>query len=577
MFDVNVQICKNENVQIKLPYGLWRTKFVLPTSNWRLPTADCQLATGNLATADRLLENADFPVPSHHDMTEKILILDFGSQYTQLIARGVREAHVFCEIIPYHQPVEFTPGLKGIILSGSPFSVNDEKAPSVDVEALHKKLPVLGICYGAQLTAKQFGGEVSKSNKREFGRAVLQKQKEDVVLKDVTDHSQVWMSHSDSILQLPAGFEVLATTESIPFAAFKKNGTEPPLYCLQFHPEVYHTTEGKKILKNFLVNICGCSQDWTPAHFITDTVQELKTRIGKSNVIMALSGGVDSTVAASLIHKAIGEQLYGIFVDNGVLRKDEFQQVLSIYRKLGLNVKGVDAREHFYTKLAGKTNPEEKRKAIGRTFIEVFDDEAHKVQGVEFLGQGTIYPDVIESISVHGPSVTIKSHHNVGGLPEQMKLELVEPLRYLFKDEVRKVGLEIGIPAELINRHPFPGPGLAIRILGEVTEEKVTMLQQADDIYVKGLKAYNLYDKVWQAGAILLPVKSVGVMGDERTYEFTVALRAVTSVDGMTADWAHLPYEFLAYVSSEIINHVKGINRVVYDISSKPPATIEWE
>ncbi len=549
-----------------------KTRRMPTTDNWRLTTGDCRLPTANWH-----LPTPNFPLPSRHDMAEKILILDFGSQYTQLIARGVREANVYCEIIPYQQPIEFTPGLKGIILSGSPFSVNDEKAPSVDVEALHRRLPVLGICYGAQLTAKQYGGEVAKSKKREFGRAVLRKQKEDVVLQDVTDHSQVWMSHSDSVLQLPEGFEVLATTESIPFAAFKKNGTEPPLYCLQFHPEVYHSTEGKKILKNFLVNICGCSQDWTPAHFITDTVEDLKRKIGNRKVIMALSGGVDSTVAATLIHKAIRNQLFGIFVDNGVLRKDEFQQVLATYNELGLNVKGIDAREHFYTKLAGKTNPEEKRKAIGKTFIEVFDAEAHNVEDVELLGQGTIYPDVIESVSVHGPSVTIKSHHNVGGLPEQMKLELVEPLRFLFKDEVRKVGLELGMPKALIFRHPFPGPGLAIRILGEVTEEKVTLLQQADDIYIKGLKAYDLYDTVWQAGAILLPVKSVGVMGDERTYEYTVALRAVTSVDGMTADWAHLPYDFLAYVSSEIINNVKGINRVVYDISSKPPATIEWE
>jgi GMP synthase (glutamine-hydrolysing) len=510
-------------------------------------------------------------------MTEKILILDFGSQYTQLIARAVREANVYCEIIPYHQKVEIGPGLKGIILSGSPFSVNDDKAPSVDIESLHRKMPVLGICYGAQLAAKQYGGEVAKSNKREFGRAVMQKKKDDTVLQDVKDQSQVWMSHSDSVLQLPEGFEVLATTETIPFAAFKKNGTEPPLYCLQFHPEVYHSTEGKKILKNFLVNICGCSQDWTPAHFITDTVDGLKQKIGSRKVIMALSGGVDSTVAATLIHRAVGDQLSGIFVDNGVLRKNEYQQVLDTYKRIGLNVKGVDAREHFYTRLAGKTNPEDKRKAIGKTFIEVFDQEAHKIQGVELLGQGTIYPDVIESVSVHGPSVTIKSHHNVGGLPEQMKLELVEPLRFLFKDEVRKVGLELGIPEDLIFRHPFPGPGLAIRILGEVTEEKVNLLQEVDDVYIKGLKSNQLYDKVWQAGAILLPVKSVGVMGDERTYEFTVALRAVTSVDGMTADWAHLPYEFLANISSEIINSVKGINRVVYDISSKPPATIEWE
>jgi GMP synthase (glutamine-hydrolysing) len=458
------------------------------------------------------------------------------------------------------------------------------------------RVPVLGVCYGAQLTAKKFGGRVEKSNKREYGRALLRKHKDDVILHDVMEKSQVWMSHADTILELPEGFELLATTESIPVAAFKKsipkskvksqtNGTHNsqlpvqnfPLYGLQFHPEVYHSIEGKKILHNFLVNVCGCSQDWTPAHFISDTVKTLKKQIGDSKVVMALSGGVDSTVAATLIHRAIGDRLYGIFVDNGVLRKNEFETVLATYAKLGLNVKGVDAKKMFYDQLAGKTDPEAKRKTIGRLFIEIFQDEAKHIDGIEMLGQGTIYPDVIESVSVHGPSVTIKSHHNVGGLPEKMHLELVEPLRFLFKDEVRKVGRELGIPKEMIDRHPFPGPGLAIRILGEVNEEKVSLLQQADDVYIKALKDHQLYATVWQAGAILLPVKSVGVMGDERTYEFTVALRAVTSVDGMTADWAHLPYDFLANVSSEIINNVKGINRVVYDISSKPPATIEWE
>jgi GMP synthase (glutamine-hydrolysing) len=512
-------------------------------------------------------------------MTEKILILDFGSQYTQLIARAVREANVYCEIIPYHKPVDFDPSLKGIILSGSPFSVNEENPPAVDVGALIAKLPVLGICYGAQLTAKFFGGRVEKSNKREYGRAFLHKKEgNDVLLRDVLEQSQVWMSHADTILELPAGFKLLATTESIPVAAFKANGQfNHPLYGLQFHPEVYHSVEGKKILKNFLVDICGCSQDWTPAHFITDTVQALKKQIGDRKVIMALSGGVDSTVAATLIHRAIGDRLFGIFVDNGVLRKNEFQQVLDTYHSIGLNVKGIDAKETFYAELKGKTEPEVKRKIIGKLFIDVFHDEALKVEGIGLLGQGTIYPDVIESISVHGPSMTIKSHHNVGGLPDIMHLELVEPLRYLFKDEVRKVGKELGIPADLLNRHPFPGPGLAIRILGEITPEKVHLLQEADDRYIQGLKDHNLYSSVWQAGAILLPVKSVGVMGDERTYEFTIALRAVTSVDGMTADWAHLPYEFLAHISNEIINNVKGINRVVYDISSKPPATIEWE
>ena len=496
-------------------------------------------------------------------MTEKILILDFGSQYTQLIARAVREANVYCEIIPFSKPVVFDPALKGIILSGSPFSVNDANAPVVDIAALHGRLPVLGVCYGAQLTAKQFGGRVANSNKREYGRALMHKQKDSVLFKDVTERSQVWMSHADTILDLPAGFEVLATTESIPYAAFRKsdangrNGegssaaTEQPLYCLQFHPEVYHSVEGKKIIRNFLVDVCGCKQDWTPAHFISDTVAALKQQIGERKVIMALSGGVDSTVAATLIHRAIGDRLHGIFVDNGVLRKDEFSQVLQTYKQIGLNVTGIDAKKLFYGELAGQTDPEAKRKTIGRLFIEVFQQEAKKVAGVELLGQGTIYPDVIESVSVHGPSVTIKSHHNVGGLPATMHLELVEPLRFLFKDEVRRVGAELGIPDELLQRHPFPGPGLAIRILGEVTEEKVQLLQEADHLYTKGLKDHGLYSAVWQAGAILLPVKSVGVMGDERTYEFTVALRAVTSVDGMTADWAHLPYTFLADRSEE--------------------------
>ncbi|MDB5200294.1 MAG: guaA [Chitinophagaceae bacterium] len=509
-------------------------------------------------------------------MAEKILILDFGSQYTQLIARAVREANVYCEIIPFNKKIDFD-GLKGIILSGSPFSVNEEFAPEVDIKALAEKLPVLGLCYGAQLTAKSFGGLVEKSDKREYGRAVLKIIQKDNLLKDVPETSNVWMSHSDTIKKLPEGFKILGTTESIPVAAFKSVSSSEIIYGLQFHPEVYHSAEGKKIIKNFLVDICGCKQDWTPAHFITDTVEAIKKQVGNGKVIMAFSGGVDSTVAATLIHKAIGKNLFGIFVDNGLLRKDEFEQVLSSCKSLGLNIKGVNAKDHFYAKLAGKILPEEKRKAIGKSFIDIFDEEAHKITGIDFLAQGTIYPDVIESVSVHGPSVTIKSHHNVGGLPATMNLQLVEPLRYLFKDEVRKVGKELGIPDELLSRHPFPGPGLGIRILGEVTEEKVQLLQLADAIYINGLKKHNLYATVWQAGTILLPVKSVGVMGDERTYEFTVALRAVTSVDGMTADWAHLPYEFLAEVSNEIINNVRGINRVVYDISSKPPATIEWE
>jgi GMP synthase (glutamine-hydrolysing) len=516
-------------------------------------------------------------------MTEKILILDFGSQYTQLIARSVREANVYCEIVPYNKPIEFSADLKGVILSGSPFSVNDANALIIDVKSINEKVPVLGICYGAQLITKNYGGLVEKSDKREYGRSKLQIKAEDDLLKNVKTDSDVWMSHSDTIKELPENFVITACTHNIPVAAFGSKETvdgrqtNNPIYGLQFHPEVYHSAEGKKIIKNFLVNICKCHQDWTPAHFINDTVAEIKQKIGNKKVIMALSGGVDSTVAATLIHKAIGKNLFGIFVDNGVLRKDEFEQVLESCKSIGLNIKGVDAKEHFYTKLAGKTDPEEKRKAIGSSFIEIFDREAHQLEGIEYLGQGTIYPDVIESVSVHGPSVTIKSHHNVGGLPERMKLQLIEPLRALFKDEVRKVGAELGLPAVLLNRHPFPGPGLAIRILGEVTEERVQLLQKADAVFINALRKFDLYATVWQAGAILLPVKSVGVMGDERTYEFTVALRAVTSVDGMTADWAHLPYEFLSYVSNEIINNIKGINRVVYDISSKPPATIEWE
>jgi GMP synthase (glutamine-hydrolysing) len=522
-------------------------------------------------------------------MAEKILILDFGSQYTQLIARTVREANVYCEIVPYNKPIEYNDELKGIILGGSPFSVNDEKALIINVEDIATKVPVLGICYGAQLTAKLFGGLVGKSDKREYGRAIFKKDKEDALLQNVSPQSQVWMSHSDTIKQLPDGFELLGTTESIPVAAFKRKqplheeGTSrsgsvlKALYGLQFHPEVYHSAEGKIIIKNFLVTICGCTQSFTPAHFITETIAALKKQIGNRKVIMALSGGVDSTVAATLVHKAIGSNLFGIFVDNGLLRKNEFENVLEIYAKLGLNVKGIDAKNHFYAALEGASDPEQKRKIIGRCFIEIFDQEAQKIEGVELLGQGTIYPDVIESLSVHGPSATIKSHHNVGGLPDSMKLELVEPLRLLFKDEVRRVGLGLGIPADMLFRHPFPGPGLGIRILGDITAEKVRLLQEADAIYTEGLKKHNLYATVWQAGTILLPVKSVGVMGDERTYEFTAALRAVTSVDGMTADWAHLPYDFLAHISNEIINNVKGINRVVYDISSKPPATIEWE
>ncbi|MBV7533962.1 glutamine-hydrolyzing GMP synthase [Chitinophaga sp. sic0106] len=512
-------------------------------------------------------------------MTEKILILDFGSQYTQLIARSIRELNVYCEIKPCLQPIAWDESIKGIILSGSPFSVNDPNAPSVDIAAMAEKVPVLGICYGAQLMAKNFGGEVAKSNIREYGRAFMEhSDKEEKLLYDISGKSQVWMSHSDTIKKIPDTFEVIATTENIPVAAFKSSKVaKNPVFGLQFHPEVTHSLEGKQIIRNFLMHICGCSQDWTPAHFVQETIANIKAKVGDKRVVMALSGGVDSTVAAELIHKAIGSNLFCIFVDNGLLRKDEYNTVLESYKHMGLNVKGVNAKDLFYGQLEGVSDPEQKRKIIGRLFIEVFQQESAELKDISFLGQGTIYPDVIESVSVNGPSVTIKSHHNVGGLPEKMNMQLVEPLRFLFKDEVRRVGREIGISDIFLARHPFPGPGLAIRILGAITPEKVDMLQQADAIYIDGLREAGLYDKVWQAGTILLPVQSVGVMGDERTYEFTVALRAVTSVDGMTADWAHLPYEFLAKMSNDIINRVKGINRVVYDISSKPPATIEWE
>lgn len=511
-------------------------------------------------------------------MNDKILILDFGSQFTQLIARRIRELNVFCEIQPCTKTVHYDPTLKGIILSGSPFSVNDPRAPQPEIAAMASHLPVLAICYGAQLLAKQCGGEVGKSSHREYGRAHLQSISDDPLFHSVPEGSQVWMSHSDTIRQLPDGFQVLAKTNDIPIAAFKAEFfAAHVVYALQFHPEVTHTTDGGQILKNFVTTICGCRQTWTPAAFIQETVAKIKVQAGNKKVVMALSGGVDSTVAATLIHKAIGENLFCIFVDNGLLRKDEFTQVLEGYKELGLNTRGVDARRRFYKDLDGVTDPEKKRKIIGRLFIEVFHEEALRLKDVSFLGQGTIYPDVIESMSVHGPSATIKSHHNVGGLPEIMHLQLIEPLRMLFKDEVRRVGRELGISDTFISRHPFPGPGLGIRILGAVSEDKVKLLQEADAIFIRHLRDSGMYHKVWQAGAILLPVQSVGVMGDERTYEFTCALRAVTSVDGMTADWAHLPYDLLARISNDIINKVRGINRVVYDISSKPPATIEWE
>ncbi len=511
---------------------------------------------------------------------QKILILDFGSQYTQLIARRVREMNVYCEIVPYNKIPALTPDLCGIILSGSPFSVRQPDALRIDLAEIAGQRPILGICYGAQLAADFYGGTVARSEKREYGKAFLiQDRVDDPFLAHTSAQSQVWMSHGDSIMALPEAFEVLAHTESIPVAAFRaKPGVfDAPFYGIQFHPEVYHSVDGFQLLKNFVLDICSCAGDWTPTHFIEQTVADLRSRVGDEKVIMALSGGVDSTVAAILLHQAIGAQLHCFFVDNGLLRKHEFAQVLASYQGLGLNIEGIDASARFYGALEGLTNPELKRKAIGRAFIEEFELASARHTDAHWLGQGTIYPDVIESVSVHGPSVTIKSHHNVGGLPEKLKLKIVEPLRMLFKDEVRRVGAALGVPTGILQRHPFPGPGLGIRILGEITVEKVRLLQEADAIYTQKLREHGLYDQVWQAGAILLPIQSVGVMGDERTYEQTIALRAVNSTDGMTAEWSRLPYDFLAEVSSEIINQVRGINRVVYDISTKPPATIEWE
>jgi GMP synthase (glutamine-hydrolysing) len=509
-------------------------------------------------------------------MQEKILILDFGSQYTQLIGRRVRELNVYCEIYPFNHFPAIDETVKGVILSGSPFSVRDANAPKPDLSLIRGKMPLLGVCYGAQYLAHYFGGEVMPSDSREYGRANLGfVDSTNVLFKNISEHTQVWMSHGDTIERLPENYKVIASTADVDKAAFQIEGEQT--FGIQFHPEVYHTTEGTQLLHNFVVDICGCKQDWTPDSFIETTIKELQDKLGDDKVVLGLSGGVDSSVAGVLLHRAIGKNLTCIFVDNGLLRKDEFQQVLDSYQHMGLNVIGVDARQKFWDDLAGITDPETKRKTIGRDFIEVFDVEAHKIQDVKWLAQGTIYPDVIESVSVNGPSATIKSHHNVGGLPEKMKLKIVEPLNLLFKDEVRRVGKALGIYPELLGRHPFPGPGLGIRILSDVTPEKVLMLQEADAIFINGLKEWGLYDKVWQAGAMLLPVQSVGVMGDERTYENVVALRAVASTDGMTADWVHLPYEFLAKMSNEIINKVRGINRIVYDISSKPPATIEWE
>ena len=509
-------------------------------------------------------------------MQEKILILDFGSQYTQLIGRRIRELNVYCEIHPFNHFPAIDSNVKGVILSGSPSSVRANEALHPDLSQIKGKIPLLGICYGAQYLAHFYGGEVAPSDSREYGRANLGFIDHDCILfNNMTKHTQVWMSHGDTIVKLPPSYKVTASTEDVELAAYKIDNEDT--WAIQFHPEVYHTTEGSLLLKNFVVDICGCHHDWTPASFVESTVHELKTKLGNDKVVLGLSGGVDSSVAALLLNRAIGKNLTCIFVDHGLLRKNEFDSVLHSYEDMGLNVIGVKSADKFFADLKGITEPEQKRKIIGRNFIEVFDEEAHKIQEVKWLAQGTIYPDVIESVSVNGPSATIKSHHNVGGLPEKMKLKVVEPLRLLFKDEVRRVGKALGLKDELLGRHPFPGPGLGIRILGEVTEEKVKILQDADDIFIKGLKDWNLYDKVWQAGVMLLPVQSVGVMGDERTYENTIALRAVTSTDGMTADWVHLPYDFMAKMSNEIINRVKGVNRVVYDISSKPPATIEWE
>ena len=509
-------------------------------------------------------------------MPENILILDFGSQFTQLIARRVRELNIYCEIHPFNKPPEIDETVKGVILSGSPYSVRQEDALHYDFKIIHGKLPLLGVCYGAQYMAHFGGVEVLPSITREYGRANLQYiDQSSPLLKDIPANSQVWMSHGDTIASIAADYEVIASTDTVKVAAYHIKDTQT--YGIQFHPEVTHSIDGKQLLQNFLVDICGCSQDWTPDSFVETTIAELKEKLGDDKVVLGLSGGVDSSVAAVLLHHAIGKNLHCIFVDNGLLRKDEFESVLESYKHMGLNIKGVDAKQRFYDALSGLSDPEKKRKAIGRVFIEVFDDEAHQVQDVKWLGQGTIYPDVIESVSVKGPSATIKSHHNVGGLPDFMKLKVVEPLNTLFKDEVRKVGKALNIDDNILGRHPFPGPGLAIRILGEITPEKVAILQEADAIYINNLRSAGVYDKVWQAGAIYLPVQSVGVMGDERTYENVVCLRAVESLDGMTADWCHLPYDLLAKISNEIINNVKGINRVVYDISSKPPATIEWE
>ena len=506
-----------------------------------------------------------------------ILILDFGSQYTQLIARRIRELNVYCEIHPWNKIPNINDNVKGVILSGSPFSVRDTSSPLPDLSHIKGKLPLLGICFGAQFLAHHFGGKVEATSTREYGRANLSFVDSDNILtKGVSNNSQVWMSHGDTISKIPSNYVIIASTKDVEVAGFEVSGEQT--FGLQFHPEVYHTNDGKTVISNFLVSVCNCKCDWTADSFIDETVANLKDKLGGDKVILGLSGGVDSTVASILLHKAIGKNLHCIFVDNGLLRKDEYENVLDSYKGMGLNIKGIKAADKFYVALKGQTDPELKRKAIGKVFIDVFDEESKKVIGAKWLGQGTIYPDVIESVSATGgPSQTIKSHHNVGGLPDFMKLEVVEPLRLLFKDEVRRIGRALKIDEQLLGRHPFPGPGLGIRILGEVTLEKVKILQEVDAIFINGLIENGLYNSVWQAGAIFLPIQSVGVMGDERTYENAIALRAVSSTDGMTADWCHLPYEFLAEISNKIINQVKGINRVTYDISSKPPATIEWE